>query len=306
VVQLNTPLEYGEQKDRFVSLVKSLYLIESNQLTKERAAEYARRLVVEEDKACNEISLEAIGTASIERLTILLNASDEEVRFRAGRCLLNLGNDAGAEAVRETAMTGGPPYRIEALEAMTRSGKHNDAVALARRLLRDEDFTMRLAAYESLRKLGDVSIRQEGVAHDFLLEQVTGTMPKCIYAYRSGRPRIVLMGAPLTCKGDIFIQTDNGSVTINAPVGQEYLSIMRRHPTKPSLPPISAKSSFDVADMINRMCESAVVQKDSGVRPGLEIPYSDALDVLKKMCQSGAIEAEFRAGPLTKVELLMK
>jgi hypothetical protein len=306
MVRLNPPLEYADRKDRFTALVCSIYMVDNSQLAAQRAAELSRQLAVADDKEKSEIALEALGAASVGRLTVLLNISDEEARFRAARCLLNLANDAGAETLRQIAMTEGSPYRAQALEAMTRSARHNDATALARRLLRDKDFNTRLAAYESLRRLGDVSIRRQVVGGQFLLEQVLHANNNAIYVYRTGKPRIVLFGAELKCRPDVFVQSDDGNFTINAPAGQDYVSIIRRHPARPEAPPITISSSFDVADIIQRMCESAVVDKDSRLRPGLEIPYADAAALLKKMCDQGAVDAEFRAGPLMRVELLIK
>ncbi len=305
-VRLNPPLEYADRKDRFTALVCSIYMVENSQLAAQHAAELSRQLAAADDKEKSEIAMEALGAASVDRLTVLLGLPDEEVRFRVARCLLNLANDAGAETLRQIAMTEGSPYRAQALEAMTRSAKHNDATALARRLLRDNDFNMRLAAYESLRRLGDVSIRRQVVGGQFLLEQVLHASNNAIYVYRTGKPRIVLFGAELKCRPDVFVQSDDGNFTINAPAGQDYVSIIRRHPTRPEAPPITITSTFDVADIIQRMCESAVVDKDSRLRPGLEIPYADAAALLKKMCNQQAIDAEFRAGPLLKVELLVK
>ena len=37
------------------------------------------------------------------------------------------------------------------------------------------------------------------------------------------------------------------------------------------------------------------------VRPGLNIPYCDAVAMVQAMCKAGMIEAEFKAGPLTQV-----
>ena len=48
---------------------------------------------------------------------------------------------------------------------------------------------------------------------------------------------------------------------------------------------------------------SQVVDEDSELLPGLEVSYSEAIALLKQMCEQGAIQADFRAGPLPKIDL---
>jgi hypothetical protein len=193
-------------------------------------------------------------------------------------------------------------YRIEALETITSGANRNDAAAISRRLLRDPNFDIRLAAYENLRKMGDIAIMQSLVAGDFYLEQITQTKYNAIFVSRSGQPRIVLFGAPLYCSENIFVQSADGNITINARAGQKYVSVIRKLPQRSDVPPITLKSSFELSDIIRTLCESAIVKEGSAVRPGLNISYSDAIYILKQMCEKGMVEAEFRAGPLPKID----
>ncbi|GAG51480.1 unnamed protein product, partial [marine sediment metagenome] len=192
---LKVPAKYRGQKQRFVSIVKATYLSETREITRERIKTFVRRLAVSEDKYGGEIALEAIGNESVSKLGALLNSSNEEVRLRAGRCMLNLGSDIGLEALRELAMHKGSAYRIEALEAITSAASRNAAAAISRRLLRDEDFAIRLATYEQLRKLDDIAVTQTLIAHNFYLEEIARTEYTAIFVFRSGQPRIVLFGA---------------------------------------------------------------------------------------------------------------
>jgi hypothetical protein len=303
-IELKVPAKYRDQKQRFISIVKAMYLYETEESITERISTSVRKLAVEEGKDTYEAGLEAIGIESINKLTALLNSSQAEVRFRAARCMLNLGSDVGLEALREIASTKNSSYRIDALKAITMVASRNDAAAISRKLLRDDNFNIRLAAYEQLRKLDDISITQELIARDFYLEQITQSRHKGIFASRSGLPRIVLFGAPIYCRENIFVQSPDGNITINAPPGQPYVSIIRKHPKRPNVT-LQLKSSFELSDIIRTLCEEPL-KKEGERRVGLNVSYAEGIALLMQMSYRGAVEAEFRAGPLPKIDLIIK
>ena len=303
-IELKIPAKYREQKQRFISIVKATYLAETPEATRERISTFVRKLAVSEDKHASETALEAIGNESLSKLAALLNSSQEQVRLGAARCMLNLGSDGGLNTLRGIASDKDSAYRVEALEAITASASRNDAVAISRKLLRDSDFSVRLAAYEQLRKLDDIAIRQKLIARNFYLEQITQTKHKGIFVSRSGQPRIVLFGAPIYCHDNIFIQSADGNITINAPAGQKYVSIIRKHPKRPNVM-VQLKSSFELSDIIQTLCEEPL-KKTEQRRRGLNVSYAEAIALLKQMSDKGAVEAEFRAGPLPKIDLIIK
>ncbi len=303
-IELKVPDAYKKQKQRFVSIVKAIYLTETPEATKERINTFIKKLAVSEDKYASEIALEAIGNESLSKLAALLNSSQERVRLEAAKCMLNLGNDGGLNTLREIASNKDSAYRLEALDAIATSAKRNDAIAISRNLLRDSDFNIRLAAYENLRRLDDIAITQKLIARNFYLEKVAQTERKGIFVSRSGQPRIVLFGAPIYCHDNIFIQSADGSITINAPTGQKYVLIIRKHPKRPNVM-MQLKSSFELGDIIQTLCEEPL-KRDKKDRLGLNVSYAEAIALLKQMCDKGAVEAEFKAGSLPKIDLNIK
>ncbi|MHC4912546.1 MAG: hypothetical protein ACYTE5_06020, partial [Planctomycetota bacterium] len=214
-------------------------------------------------------------------------------------------SDAGLGTLRQIAEDKNSSYRVEALEAIAAAASRNDAAAISRKLLRDDDFDMRLTAYEQLRKLDDITVAQRLVGRNFYLEQITQTEHKSIFVSRSGQPRIVLFGAPLRCRKNIFVQSDDGSIIINAPAGQEHVTLIRKHPTRPYIPPIQLKSSFELGDIIRTLCEEPLKKRDEG-QIGLGVSYAEAIALLKQMSDKGAVRAEFRAGPLPEINSIIK
>ncbi len=302
LIELKAPPKYKNQKQKFASIVKATYLTQTEEITNERIKTFIKELAVSKDKDASEFALEAIGRGSLDKLAILLKFSNEQVRLRAARCMLNLGSNRGLGALRQIALDESSPYRLEALGAITAAARRNDAAAISRKLIHDNDFDVRLAAYESLRKLDDITITQTLIGHSFHLEQIAQTKYREIFVARSGQPRIVLFGE-LYCRDNIFLQSINGDVTIDAPAGQDYVTMMRTHPKRPNI--LTLKSSFELADIIRTLCEEPI-KETADEPPGLNVPYHDMVAILKQMVEKGMVRAEFRVGPLPKIDLNIK
>jgi len=303
-VELIVPAKYKEQKQRFISIVTAMYFTHDAKINSERIRIFAKMLADSEDKYSSEVALEAIGNESLGELSVLLDSPEELVRLHAARCMLNLGSDAGLVGLRQISLKKDSAYRIEALESITAAARRNDALSISRKLLSDDDFQIRLAAYKQLRKLDDVSIAQEFVGRSFYLERIAQTERKIIFVSRSGQPRIVLFGAPIYCDRSIYVQSENGDFVINAPSGQEYVNIIRKHPKRPNVV-AQLKSSFEIGDIIRTLCDEPAKENEKG-RGGLGVSYADAAALLKQMCDKGAVRAEFRAGPMPKIGLNIK
>ena len=195
------------------------------------------------------------------------------------------------------------PNRLEALEAIAVGARRSDAASVTRKLLRDDHFQIALAAYKHLRQLDDIAITQEFIGRNFYLEQTAQSDRKAIYVSRSGQPQIVLFGAPLQCHTNIFVESLDGAITINTPPGGNYVTIMRKHPKRPGVV-ARLNSSFDLSDIIKKLCEEPPKEERKG--GGLGVSYAEAIVLLKRMCDKGAIEAEFHAGDLPKIDLNIK
>jgi len=298
-LEVTVPAKYREQKQRFISIMKVTYLTQSTEIISERIKIFVGKLAALQDADASEIALEAIGNQSLIGLNTLLTVSNEQVRLRAARCMLNLGSDAGLMTLRQIAMDVKSAYRIEALESITAGARRNDAARISQRLLRDNDFRVRLAAYEQLRKLGDISVTQELVGSNFYLEQIAQTEQKAIFVSCSGQPRIALFGAPIQCSSGIFVRSEDSNITINAPSGQDYVSIIRKHPRRSGVV-AQLRSSFELSDIIRTLCEKPTEKGKPG-QGGLGVPYADVIALLKLMCDKGAVKAEFWAGALPKI-----
>jgi hypothetical protein len=303
-IEVHIPAAYRSRKPRFVAMIPATFLEATNALTAARISTYVDRLAGAGEKENSEVVLEAIGQESVAGLSALLNASDAEVRLRAGRCMLGLGDERGLAPLHDMVFDAKSPYRLEALEAIMVSARRNVAAAVGRRLLRDEDVRMVLAAYDQLREMGDAAVTRDIIGRSFLLEQVVQSNHKAIFISRSGDPRVVLFGAPLRCRDSLFVETPDREVVLDSRAGQGFVSVIRQRPTRPGvIGPI--RSSPDVGDLVRTLGGEAVAGP-SGALLGAGVPYSQVIALLEQLCVKDAVAAAFWAGPVPKIDLPVK
>jgi hypothetical protein len=304
VIGIRIPADYRQRKLRFLAMVGATYLDQTPDLAEARMNFYARQLAVSDRKEHSEAALEALGRQCVGKLASLLKSSDEEVRLRVARCVLNLGDDRGFGVLRDIALDVKSSRRLEALEAIVEGGERNDAIILAERLLGDPDSAIVLGAYEHLRQMGASSVDEAQVAAGFYVEQVALSVRKAVYVTRSGDPRVVLFGAPLVCRNSLFVESPDKMVVINAQPGQQAVSLLRQHPTRQGMiGPVP--TSFNLADVARTLGGDPVLRKDGGLS-GLGVSYSEVAVLMERLVDKGGVQAEFLAGPLPKLGLIIK
>jgi hypothetical protein len=294
-VELRVPTKYTAAKAKFLQLVRFTYLTETPELVEKRILNHVRKLSSEPNKNADEFALEAIGNAAVPKLSAVLNSSDLDVRFRAARCMSNLGDKRASEILWSIATDKKSTHRIGAIDAIVNFSVGQDSVSLLGILLQDDDFNVRLAAYENLVRLNEGAISRKLIAGSFYLDQITASGKPAIFVSRRGTARVALFGAPIYCRNDLFIESPDGAITINAAPGEQVATIIRRHPRRPDTI-VRLKSSLDLADIIQTLCSEPVAQPGEG-GPGLGLPYSTLVGIIKQMVDSGAIQAQFRTGP---------
>jgi flagellar basal body P-ring protein FlgI len=282
-VQIEVPKQFLQEKDTFFTMVRLLYLAETPQLRQQRINTLVDKLIHQQNKRDSELALTAIGT-----------------RFHAARCILSIGNSAATPIMSQIVNNRNSPYRIKALKAIATYAERKDAIPILNAAIAGTDIDIKLAAYEHLRKLNDISVSHKLIAGDFFVDNVTCPGPKTIFVSRSDSPRIVLFGSPIYCKKNIFIKSPNDEIIINASPTQNTVSVMRKHPKRPKLlGPLN--TSFVLTDIIQALCQDPDTEKTPGVRPGLGVPYTDLVVLLQQMCFKGVTNARFVAGDLTSV-----
>jgi hypothetical protein len=304
LIAVTQPDKYKEQRGKFIKLLKAIYVYDMPENDQERIDTHIKQIYQFPENDEGELALEAMGNQCLGQLSMLLNSPDEIVRLRAARCMLNLRSDAGMKVLNDIAMNRVSPYRIEALQAVTEAGRSQDASSLALKLLKDDNFNIRLAAFEQLSKLRDIAVSVKQVGAGFSLEKIEQTDKKDIYVARSGQPKVVLFGSPISCNKGFVIQSANGEVKIDAPSDKDYVMVIRKYPNRPDLIG-QIKCTYELGNIIQALCEKPP-ERNQEYTGGLGVTYSDLAALLKQMCDKGAVNAEFHSGLLPKIDLNVK
>lgn len=298
VINVTVPHFYKNKKARFIKLVRSLYIASSDSLEEQRINQLVDELKNSSDKMKTQVSLEAIGKPTIDKLLPLLDSNDIATKFAAGTNLIALGDDRALKMMRDFAQNPDSPHRMQAIINVGEFASKNNTVALMNRLVNDDNFDVRYLAYSYLRSNNDPSIIRSVISEDFFIDQVITTGPKIIYASRKQEPGIVLFGAPIDCEKGIYIESEDGNIIINSEPADERISILRKHPlTGGLMGPL--KCSTRVADII-KLLGDPPSPKDDKKRPGLGVPYSEIVMMLKNMVDKGAVNASFVLGPVNQ------
>lgn len=301
-ILLQIPPKYGRQKARFLALVSALYLTNSEQLQLQRIEGLIEDLRRARQVQAAATALEAVGKTVADDLMEFLNADSQSVRFHVGRTLLNLGDDRGLWVLREIIADKNSEYRMAAIAAIGYSARRKDAIATLTGLLPENSLEVKLAAYEHLRRLDDISVSTTLTDNGLLVDKVACPGPKMIYAQRKSSPRIVLFGDPIRCEKNFFVNLPDLGIIINAQEGERFVSMLRKFPNR-ARPFGPIKSTFKVSDIIRTLCDDPDVRNNARKRPGLGVSYDDAAAILEYMCKIGAINADFKSGPLPQIEL---
>ena len=300
------PNRYLDQKRRFLRMIETLLLAENPQIRNEYIQTLIEQLVAKENIENAEIALEGIGKPALDQLAELLNHADPEVRFHAARCMTHIGDDRQLAYMRNL-INSNNPFRIDAIKAVGLNANHRDAVSILTPVLSDPDVSVRLEAYTILARLQGPAITRKIIADGgFFVDSVICPGPKLVYVYQSKSPRIVIFGSPVYCKDNIFIQSEDGSVTLNARSGDNYISVSRKHPNRPRvIGPLS--SSYELSILLQTLGDLPEVSgQSSSSRPGLAVPYSEITRILKKMADQGAVLAQYAEGPSPQIESVLQ
>lgn len=297
IIALSPPEKFNGNKIVFLELIKELYISSSPASEDAYITSLIEKLKTEPQKTKYEISLEAVGKSAIPKIIPLMDSNDLQVKLIAARCLLNIGDYSGLKILRDFAQDSSSSFRLDAMNAIGRTAAKQDVITLMNRLVIDANLDVRYTAYKYLKKYSDSSIIQTLVGGNFYIDQAIQLSPKTVWVSRKDEPRIVILGAPIDCRQDIFIESDDGNIIINALPDENKISLMRKHPiTGELMGPL--KTSFRLADVIRTLGDEPAPEDEKN-RVGLGVSYTEIVELLKKMCNNGAVDAVFAASELT-------
>ncbi|HTU26772.1 MAG TPA: flagellar basal body P-ring protein FlgI [Pirellulales bacterium] len=210
---------YKDNISRYMRVVRSLAIKESNTQQFERLQLLERQLADPLTAATAALRLEAIGKPAIPTLVKAIGSGDPEVRCYSAEALAYL-DDTRAAPVLAQAATDEPAFRafaLAALSAMDDGGAYDEL----RKLLDVSSAETRYGAFRALWAMNpnDAVIKGESLG-GFNYHVLSTAGPPMIHLTRSFRPEIVVFGHEQTLRTPLSIEGGN-NILINAGEGEK-------------------------------------------------------------------------------------
>jgi hypothetical protein len=194
VIKLTVHPRYKDNIERYVDVIRSVALKESEPERIERLKLLEKQLLDPIASARAALQLEAIGQEGVETLKKGIQSSDPEVRFRAAEALAYLDRSEAAVPLAEAARQQ-PAFRVFALAAL---GAMNDFAAYEqlKELLNVLSVETRYGAFRALTAMNanDPLVMGESLGGQFSYHVLDASGPPLIHVTRSRRPEVVLFG----------------------------------------------------------------------------------------------------------------
>jgi hypothetical protein len=306
MVELIVPREYRGNYEKFLQLVMHLPLRSAAGTDETRALGIVKAMETEGANH-DELALvwEAMGRELVPIFSRLYLSENPNAAFYSARTGLRLHDWKAADIIIKFATTDGSPLQIPAIKEMGDYPQVARSVRPLRQLVNNDNELVRVAAYESLLKLGDGrTVARAEVGEQFTMDLVETTGPVVIYATQTGSPKIVIFGRDTTVRSPIFFNMPDDLVTINAQAGDKEMLVFRKIPRLNTVSP-GLRVDFRVASLITLLGSRSVRDPDGNVR-GLNLTYGQIIGVIHRMCKNNDIPAKFVLQQLPQMEKIYR
>ena len=300
----------NEDWENFLGVALHLYLRSDGVFASQQSSKL--REVAETSSGDDETLLgisqawQAIGQEALPAIAEAAGSDDDSVAFYAARTAAQLKQPWGYDRLASIAGSPTNPYNVAAAEAL---GEVPTSAAV-RRVTRDllwasnaGNDAVRLAAYESLLRLGfdQTGVQERAISDNFVLHLTPGDGTPLVYATRTGRPTIAILGA-LQATGDevprlrepMLLSLFGDRLTITRTEKSPVVRLFQRdlRPENADAAPdayADVRSLPDLRELVTRLGGERV----AGER-AIDLNYGDVVAVLKKLGD----DRDLVAGPL--------
>ncbi len=297
-IDIAVPPNWRSESEHFLQLVMHLPVSSSDRAMEVKAHEIAHAM--EQPNANHEqlaLVWEAIGRQVLPVVRQGYTSDNPFVQFWSAVAGLRMGDiEAAGQIVRQFARRDGSPLQLPAIRELGRHTTVTGATALLENLLDQENELVRIGAYESLLRRGDMSaVTVIDVGGQFELHLVKSHRDYVIYAAQTGTPRIVLFGQNMAVARPVFFNSPDGLVTVNASGRDDKLTTYRKIPRTGGVSD-EFKIPFVVRELVTTLGAPARRGRDGEIE-GLGLSYSQVVGVLHRMCKDRDIPARFVLQP---------
>ncbi|MCJ7542968.1 MAG: flagellar basal body P-ring protein FlgI [Phycisphaerae bacterium] len=300
-IEITIPAEHARDYQRFLRLLMHVPIRQVGATWETKAREIAAAMESSEANH-DELALvwEAIGRQVLPTVQPLYESPSPVVAYYAARTGLRLGDIRALPVVAAIAGAKDSPLRMAAIDELGYQKPSSRVTPVLRRLLDDENESVRFAACDALTRQGDgAKIKRIAIKDQFDLDLVESAAEPMIYVSQSLRQRIVVFGRDITIRRPMFFSAPDDLVTLSATEGQLKLTAFRKVPRTGR-----RSEAFEVEPSVGELVRllGTVPSPEQGKAVyGLGLTYSQVAGVLYRLCKSGDIPAGFRLQELPEV-----
>ncbi len=282
VIELVVHPRYYDNVARYLRVVRSLSLRESEREQSQRLLVLEKQLLDPISSSRAALQLEAIGTRGVEILQKGLKSNDPEVRFYSAESLAYL-DESGVAEYLAAAAANEPAFRVFALAALS-AMEDFDSQDQLRKLLDAPSVETRYGAFRALkaRRSADPLVRGLNLKEQFTLHVLPTSADPMVHVARSKQPEIVLFGKGQMLSMPLSIEAGNEIMINSGPNGQLVLA------------------KYSVGQPDQRRTVSPQVEEVIGAIVDLGGTYPDVVQALQEAKEAGSLPSRLEVDALPK------
>ncbi len=280
VIELVMHPRYFDNVDRYLRVIRSLPLRETERERSQRLVVLGKQLRDPISSSRAALQLEAIGRPGVEVLQKGLKSNDPEVRFYSAESLAYL-DESGVAEYLAAAAANEPAFRVFALAALSAMEDYDSQDQL-RNLLNSPSAETRYGAFRALtvRRASDPVVRGENMMDKFTLHVLPTSGVPMVHVARSKRPEIVLFGKDQMFDLPLCVEAGNEIIIKSTPDGRVVLS------------------KYTVGEPDQRRTVSPRVEEVVRAIVDLKGTYPDVVQALQEAKASGALVSRLEVDAL--------
>lgn len=295
LIQIRVPSAYAREPDRLLRLISKLY-VQRGPGFEEQKAEQMASLIVSDGRYADDVTMvwEALGRQALPVIRRYYAHDRLDVRFAALDAGTKLGDDVtlGDEVNRgrliDLSAHADPDVRRRVAYLLSYLPGNLRASSTLKRLLNDNDKTVRIAAYEAMAESGDTTLSRLPFADagrtKFILDVVPSDKPM-VYVTQQHVPRIAVFGQLTAFNAPMLAQLWDNRLMIRQNAAGEPIDVYYQAPneTAGKTVPIKAPSLAALVFLLAHNPPSGSEQL------GFNFSYSQVVNVLYLLEKQGAL-----------------
>lgn len=301
VIRISIPAKWAGRPDDLLQLIGHLFLQRSPGFEPEKAQQLGELLAVEPKNAPHVIlAWQTLGKTAIPVVRRFQSHPAEHVRLAALEAGARMGDERASEGLLALSRSSDPALRRKSAELFMHLPVSEVGARVLKTLLDDDDRTVRVAAYESMSRVGDPLIQRvpigSGADFKFILDLVPSEKP-LIYITQTGVPRLAIFGPNLGFVTPTVARLWDNHLMVRVPDPKQPATVFFQPYGE------TEGKTYSIAPTVANLV-LLLSHKTTSREPmdGLDMTYGRVCATVYRLCKDGKVAApvEVRIGPLAE------